>query len=181
MKSARPNIDRRHLLRGAVAGAASLSVSAPAFARAIETPATAEDETFMRLALVEALRGDRPFGAVIVREGKAVALGRNLVVKHADPTAHAEMVAIRRFLSKRSPDQIKEATIYASGEPSPMGMGAILWCRIPRLVYGASIAELATKTEQILVTSKELAEKAGFAEIKITGGVLAKDILALFK
>jgi guanine deaminase len=174
-------MDRRHLLRGAAAGAVSLSVAAPAFGRAVDTPATAEDETYMRLAIAEALRGDRPFGCVIVREGKAVAIGRNLVVKHADPTSHAEMVAIRRFLSKRGPEQIKEATIYATGEPSPMSMGAILWCRMPRLVYGASIAELATKTDQILVTSKDLAEKADFTEIKITGGVLAKDILALFK
>jgi tRNA(Arg) A34 adenosine deaminase TadA len=181
MTTVKPSVNRRHLLCGAMAGAASLSLPSPAFARGVQTPATAEDESLMRLAIEEAGRGDFPFGAVIVRDGKSLAKGRNLGTRLKDPTAHAEMLAIRRFLAKRGPEQNKDTTLYATGEPCAMCMGAILWCGIPRLVYGASIAELAEKLGQIMVTSQELADKAPFAEIKITGGVLAKDILALFK
>jgi guanine deaminase len=162
-------------------GAASLSFGSRALARAIETTATEEDEKLMRLALEEAARGDFPFGAVIVRDGKVLAKGRNLGIKQQDPTAHAEMVAIRRFLAKRPPDQLKGTTIYTSGESCPMCMGAIVWCGISRVVYGASIGELATKIGQIMVTDQEIADKTPFAQIEITGGVLAKEALALFK
>ena len=65
--------------------------------------------------------------------------------------------------------------------PAPCAWAAILWCGISRLVYGASIAELATKTGQIMVTDAEIADKTPFAEIAITGGVLAAESLALFK
>jgi len=179
--TAKPKLDRRHVLCGAILSTASFPIATSALARAVETPATAEDEKLMRLALAEALRGDYPFGAIIVRDGKAVARGRNLGIKQGDPTAHAEMVAIRRFLSKRPPEQLKGTTIYATGEPCPMCMGAIVWCGISRVVFGASISELATKIEQITITSREIADKAPFAEIKLTGGVLAAESLSLFK
>ncbi len=107
--------------------------------------------------------------------------GRNLGKQEKDPTAHGEMVAIRRFLARYGPDKLKGTTLYTSGESCVMCMGAILWCGISRLVYGASIAELATKTGQIMVTDAEIADKAPFAEIAITGGVLAAESLALFK
>jgi tRNA(adenine34) deaminase len=181
MRIVKPSVNRRHLLCGAMAGAASLSGPPPAFARFVQAPATAEDETFMRIALEEAGRGDVPLGAVIVRDGKAVARGRNLVIKQSDPTAHAPMVTIRRFLSKRPPEQLKGTTLYSTGEPCPMCMGAVVWCGISRVVYGASIAELATKIEQIAVSAQEIADKAPFAEIKLTGGVLVAESLALLK
>ena len=62
-----------------------------------------------------------------------------------------------------------------------MCMGAIVWCGIARVVYGASIAELATKIGQIMVTDTEIADKTPFADIDITGGVLKAEALALFK
>lgn len=181
MTTAKPNMNRRHVLCGAMLGAASFPLASGALARAVQEPATKEDEEQMRLALAEALRGDFPFGAVIIRDGKAAARGRNLAIKQGDPTAHAEMVAIRRFLSRRPPEQLKGTTIYATGEPCPMCMGAIVWCGISRVVYGASIAELAPKINQITVSAQEIADKSPFAEIKITGGVLAAEALSLFK
>ena len=75
---------------------------------------------------------------------------------------------------------MKGATLYASGEPCPMCMGAIIWCGIGRVVFAASIEQLATKIGQIMVTSRQLAEATPFATIEITGGVLAKELLALF-
>ena len=61
-----------------------------------------------------------------------------------------------------------------------MCMGAILWCRIGRLVFAASVAQLATRIDQIMVSSAELAEKTKFAPIAITGGVLADEAMQLF-
>ena len=79
----------------------------------------------MRIALEEAALGDYPypFGAVIVRDGAVLARGRNLWNQQQDPTAHAEMVAIRRFLADHGLEKLKGTTLYASGESCPMCMG----------------------------------------------------------
>ncbi len=174
------NTTRRHLVIGAI-GAAVLPVATRAVARAIDTPATEQDVAFMRLTLEEAAKGDFPFGAVITRNGKVLAKGRNLSKQQRDPTAHGEMVAIRRFLAEYGPEELKGTTLYTSGESCPMCMGAIVWCGISRVVYGASIAQLATKIGQIMITDQEIADKSPFAEISLTGGVLAEELLALFK
>lgn len=165
------------------AGVASAMFSAPrdASAGASLAPALPEDDIFMKIALDEAARADFPFGAAIVRARVVIATGRNLGEKNDDPTAHAEMVALRAIVAARSTAMLRGATLYATGEPCPMCMGAILWCGIARLVFGASIAELSTKIGQINVTSRQLAEAAPFANIEITGGVMAKESLALFK
>ena len=173
-------MSRRHLLCG-VLGVAALPAATPVFARAVPTPATEADIAFMRLALEEAAHGDFPFGAVIVRDGEVLAKGRNLGIKERDPTAHGEMVAIRRFLAEYGPDKLKGTTLYTSGESCPMCMGAIVWCGIARVVFGASIAQLATKIGQIMVTDAEIADKTPFADIELTGGVLDEEALALFK
>jgi tRNA(Arg) A34 adenosine deaminase TadA len=171
---------RRRVVAGAL-GAAALPIAAPALARGVETQASEADAAFMRLALEEAALGDYPFGTVIVRDGEVLARGRNLGKQQQDPTAHGEMVAIRNFLAAHGPDKLKGTTLYTSGESCPMCMGAILWCGISRVVFGASIAELATKIGQIMITDAEIAAKTPFADIALTGGVLAKESLALFK
>jgi tRNA(Arg) A34 adenosine deaminase TadA len=79
-----------------------------------------------------------------------LAKGRNLSKQQRDSTAHGEMVAIRRFLAEYGPEELKGTTLYTSGESCPMCMGAIVWCGISRVVYGASIAQLATKIGQIM-------------------------------
>jgi tRNA(adenine34) deaminase len=160
----------------ALAGAAVSMVAAPLPAA---TPA-AEDERFMRMAIAEARRGDFPFGAVIVRDGRVLARGRNLGRSTDDPTAHGEMVAIRRCLARHGSKALGGATLYTSGEPCAMCMGAILWCRFGRLVFAASVQQLGSKIDQIMVSSAELAEKARFAPISITGGVLADEAMRLF-
>jgi tRNA(adenine34) deaminase len=181
-------LSRRRVLLGAAsatiapaAAAALASLPDRALARAVQQPATKDDEGFMREAIAEAARGDYPFGTVIVQDGKIMARGRNLGKQEKDPTAHGEMVAIRNFLAAHGPEQLKGTTLYTSGESCPMCMGAILWCGISRVVFGASIAELATKINQIMVTDTEIADKTPFADIEITGGVLAAESLALFK
>lgn len=180
LPSAASGLNRRHLIAGAF-GAACLPIAVSALARGIEQPATEQDIAFMRLALEEAALGDYPFGAVIVRDGEVLAKGRNLGRQKQDPTAHGEMVAIRNFLAAHGPEKLKGTTLYTSGESCPMCMGAIVWCGIARVVFGASIAQLATKIGQIMVTDAEIAERTPFADIAITGGVLADEALGLFK
>jgi tRNA(Arg) A34 adenosine deaminase TadA len=166
--------------RAIVTGLASAAILPAAARVASAQSASAEDERFMRMALDEARQADFPFGAVIVRDGSVIARGRNLGRSERDPTAHGEMVAIRRCLAEHGREALRGSTLYTSGEPCAMCMGAIIWCHIGRLVFAASIAQLATKIDQIMVTSAEIAEKERFAPITITGGVLAEEALALF-
>jgi tRNA(adenine34) deaminase len=164
--------------RSVITGLAASAVLPPAASAA--APAVAEDEHFMRVAIAEARRADFPFGAVIVRDGTLIARGRNLGRTTDDPTAHGEMVAIHRALARHGSKALKGATLYTSGEPCAMCMGAILWCRFGRLVFAASLQQLASKIDQIMISSADLAAKAAYAPISITGGVLADEAMRLF-
>jgi tRNA(adenine34) deaminase len=167
--------------RRSIVAALACTAVLPAVARAQRGGVTAADDLrFMRMALDEARQGDFPFGAVIVREGAVIARGRNRGRADRDPTAHGEMVAIRRCLADHGPDALRGSTLYTSGEPCAMCMGAILWCHFGRMVFAASVTQLATKIDQIMITSAELAARAPFAPISITGGVLADEAMALF-
>jgi tRNA(adenine34) deaminase len=135
----------------------------------------------MRLALVEAQRADFPFGAVIVRDGNVIARGSNHGRTLHDPTAHGEMIAIRNAIDYPGADALKGAALYTTGEPCPMCMGAIIWCHIGRVVYAASIEQLATLMDQIMMPSADVAARASFAPVSITGGVLANEAMALFR
>jgi deoxycytidylate deaminase len=97
----------------ALASASALS-SPPVLAK---SHASAKDERFIRMALDEARQGDLVFGCVITRDGEAIARGRNLGKTNDDPTAHGEMVAIRRCLADRGSAALRGATLYTSGEP----------------------------------------------------------------
>jgi tRNA(Arg) A34 adenosine deaminase TadA len=154
---------------------------APRALAADQVPPLEQDERFMRIAIEEAQRADFPFGAAIVRDGQVIARGGNLGATQRDPTAHGEMVTIRRAIASSGGDALKGATIYTTGEPCPMCMGAILWCGLARLVYAASMDQLARVVDQPLITSAELADRAKFAPISITGGVLADEAMALLK
>jgi tRNA(Arg) A34 adenosine deaminase TadA len=173
-------MDRRTLLSGGGALIATRVLTVGAEARAVPTPATAEDARYMQLAIDEAKQGDYPFGAVIVREGKVAARGFNSSKRNGDPTAHGEMMAIRSFLNGNEPAAFKGTTLYTSGEPCVMCMGAIIWCGISRVVYAASIEQLATRIGQIDITAKQIADATPFAEIQVTGGVLAGEAMVLF-
>jgi tRNA(adenine34) deaminase len=162
----------------AVASSALLAAKPLAAASAGASP---DDERFMRMALDEARRGDYPFGAVIVRDGQVIARGRNLGKTDGDPTAHGEIVAIRRCLREHGRAALQGSTLYTSGEPCAMCMGAILWCSVGRLVFAASVEQLSTKIDQIMISSAEIAAKTPFRPIKITGGVLAVEAMQLFK
>jgi tRNA(Arg) A34 adenosine deaminase TadA len=179
-----PALDRRSvvtaLASGAVLVATPLSLTgAQAEDAASKDAASKDDLRFMRIALNEARRGDYPFGAVIVKDGQILSRGRNLGKTHDDPTAHGEMVAIRRCLAAHGSAALKGATLYTSGEPCVMCMGAIIWCGLGRMVYAASVAQIAAKMNQIMISSADIAAKAPFDHISITGGVLADEAVPL--
>ena len=98
------------------------------------------DEQFMRLALKEAERalqhGDVPIGAVVVRDGDVIGNACNERELSADPTAHAEILALRAAATAVGNWRLDDSTLYVTLEPCPMCAGAIVLGRVPRLVYG---------------------------------------------
>lgn len=79
-----------------------------------------------------------PFGAVIVRKGEVVGRGHNLVLSSKDPTAHAEITAIRKATYYLETFDLSECELYTSCEPCPMCLGAIMWARIPTVYYSST-------------------------------------------
>lgn len=119
----------------------------------------------IRLALenVKASRGG-PFGALIVKGTEIIAQGVNLVTTTNDPTAHAEIVAIRSACTKLNSFQLKGCVLYTSCEPCPMCFGALYWARPDAIFYGATKADAAAVGfddsfiyEQIMASPKDRA------------------------
>jgi len=79
-----------------------------------------------------------PFGAVVVKDGKIIGAGANQVTASSDPTAHAEIVAIRQASAHLGTFDLSDCEIYASCEPCPMCLGAIYWAKIDKLYYAAT-------------------------------------------
>ena len=95
-----------------------------------------------RLALVNVTSGaGGPFGALVARGGEIVATGVNRVTQAHDPTAHAEMVAIRVASAELGRFDLSDCEIYTSCEPCPMCLGAIYWARLTRVYYGCTQAD----------------------------------------
>lgn len=84
-----------------------------------------------------------PFGAVVVKDGKIIATGANCVTTDNDPTAHAEVIAIRNACKKLGTFQLNDCEIYTSCEPCPMCLGAIYWARPKVVYYGNTKADAA--------------------------------------
>jgi tRNA(adenine34) deaminase len=108
----------------------------------VAVPVEDQDEQWMRRALElaeqAAAAGEVPVGALLVRDGEVVADGRNRTVGDADPTAHAEVVALRAAARAQGDWRILGATLYVTLEPCAMCAGAIVLGRVPRVVFGAT-------------------------------------------
>ncbi|HEX8674861.1 MAG TPA: tRNA adenosine(34) deaminase TadA [Longimicrobium sp.] len=138
---------------------------------------THDDERWMRIALEEAAAaeamGEVPVGAVIVRGGELVARGHNLTHTDQDPSAHAEMVAIRRAAQATGHWRLLDCTLYVTLEPCAMCSGAIVLARIPRLVYAApdpkagmcgsleNLVQYPRLNHRVQLTAGVLAQEAG--------------------
>jgi tRNA(Arg) A34 adenosine deaminase TadA len=109
---------------------------------------SAQDLEFMQMAIDLAAHYMRageggPFGAVIVRDGKIMGRGWNQVTSINDPTAHAEINAIRLAAAALKTFQLRGCVLYSSCEPCPMCLGAAYWARLDRIVFGATRADAA--------------------------------------
>ncbi len=110
---------------------------------------TEQDKEFMRRAIELAQKGVEtgqggPFGAVIVKNGEIVGEGSNLVTSTNDPTAHAEVVAIRAACQNLNSFQLDGCVLYTSCEPCPMCLGAIYWARPDQIFYAATHEDAAS-------------------------------------
>ena len=140
-------------------------------------------EKFMRSALVEAKKGDLPYGAVIVKDNEIVSRGYNTAQTDNDVSAHGEINALRAFTQKYgySLDALKGYTLYTTCEPCPMCAAACVWAGVSKVVFGTSTEQLINLgTKQIDLACKTVAEK-GFHPIEVVGGILADECLELFK
>jgi tRNA(Arg) A34 adenosine deaminase TadA len=108
-----------------------------------------DDDRFMQEALTLARDGisqghGGPFGALVVCDGEIVGRGWNQVVLQKDPTAHAEILAIRDACRRLGRFHLEDAVLYSTCEPCPMCLSAVYWARIPILVYAADAVDAAT-------------------------------------
>jgi tRNA(Arg) A34 adenosine deaminase TadA len=108
---------------------------------ALDAPFLREAIRLSRVRMREGRGG--PFGAVVVRDGSILARGWNAVTSSVDPTAHAEVVAIRRACRKLGSHSLAGCVLYASCEPCPMCLAAAYWARVDRIVFAATREDAA--------------------------------------
>jgi len=139
------------------------------------------DEYFMRLALREAERAldhdDVPIGAVIVHEGEVIAASRNERELRQDPTAHAEMLALREASRRLESWRLLDTVLYVTLEPCTMCAGAIVLARVPRVVYAADDPKAGAAGSVLNV----LAEPRLNHHPAVAGGLLAQDAAELLR
>ncbi len=121
---------------------------------------------FMRIAVEKAREGiaagQTPFGAVVVRNGNVVAAAHNTVWRDTDPTAHAEVNAIRLAARALGGIDLAGCEMFTTCEPCPMCLSAIHWSKIERVVYGATIVDAAAAGfNELHVSARKLAEMGG--------------------
>lgn len=133
------------------------------------------DLEFMRLALEQARRasaqGEVPIGAVLVRDGQVLAQAHNFRETWQDPTAHAEMVAIRGAATRSGSWRLTDTTLYATLEPCAMCIGAIILARVARLVFGAPDPKAGACGSILNVP----AERRLNHRVEVVGGVLEQE------
>jgi len=139
-----------------------------------------DDTKLMKAALREAAKaasgGEVPVGAVIVRDGRIVARGSNRPIRSSDPTAHAEIVALRRAARKSGNYRLPGCDIYVTVEPCAMCLGAIVQARIRRLVYGAPDPKAGAVASTMRFPFARLNHRP-----EVRGGVLAVESAALLR
>jgi len=139
---------------------------------------------FMRLAVREARKNFRtlaggPFGACIVKDGRVIAAARNTVLKN-DPTAHAEVNAIRRACRALKTHDLSGCEIYSTTEPCPMCFSAIHWARIGSIVFGTGIPDARRCGFHELEISNETLKALGRSRIRLQGGFLVDECRGVF-
>jgi tRNA(Arg) A34 adenosine deaminase TadA len=137
-----------------------------------------DDERFMKIAIKEAKKGDYHFGAVIVKDRKIISKIHN-TANQLDPTAHAEVNAIRKACKKLNSIDLSGCTLYTTCEPCPMCFTAAWWAKISRIVYGMEAEDVKEEDWKINIKCNELNNRTG-NKIQIKGGFLRDECLELF-
>jgi tRNA(adenine34) deaminase len=139
-----------------------------------------DDTKFMRQALAEARKaaaaGEVPVGAVVVRDGRVVARGANRPVRDSDPTAHAEITALRRAAKKAANYRLPDCDLYVTLEPCAMCLGAAVQARVRRVVYGAPDPKAGAVVSTMTFPFDRLNHRP-----EVTGGVLSGESGALLR
>ncbi len=134
-----------------------------------------EDEQWMRHAMQLAAQaeqqGEVPVGAVLVREGEVIGEGFNQPISSCDPTAHAEVVALRAAAKRMNNYRLPNTTLYVTVEPCSMCAGSLIHARVGRLVYGAQEPRAGVVESQMALLSQEFFNH----RIDVKGGVLAEE------
>ncbi|MGO4111516.1 tRNA adenosine(34) deaminase TadA [Paenibacillus sp. YAF4_2] len=138
-----------------------------------------EDQAWMQLAIEEANKaeqiGEVPIGAILVKDGEVVGKGYNLREINHDPTAHAEMVAIREACERLGAWRLLDCTLYVTLEPCPMCAGAIVQSRVKRVVFGTGDPKAGCAG-----TLMNLLQEPRFNhETEVTSGILQAECAAL--
>jgi len=135
----------------------------------------------MRAALNLARRasqaGEVPVGAVVVCDGEVIGRGANRPIGDSDPTAHAEIVALREAARRLGDYRLREATVYATLEPCAMCAGAFVTARVKRLVFGSRDLRFGAVRSKFRLADSDLLNH----RLEITEGVLAGECLALLQ
>ena len=143
------------------------------------------DDEFMRLAIAKTREGiaagQSPFGAVMVRDGEVIAAAHNTVWRDCDPSAHAEVNAIRQASQALQTIDLRGCAMYTTCEPCPMCLTAIHWAKIDRVVYGAAIADaVRAGFSELHIGAQELARMGG-SPLRVEQGPLREECAALFE
>jgi tRNA(Arg) A34 adenosine deaminase TadA len=144
-------VARRDFLYAGVAVAAGVALPAGALNAAVQASdvVTDKDREYMSVALQHMREAGvlnktgGPFGAVVVLDGKVLAVSGNSVMRDSDPSAHAEVNAMREACKKMGSPHIAGAVLYSSCEPCPMCFSTAYWARVEKIFYGASFADYA--------------------------------------
>jgi tRNA(adenine34) deaminase len=140
-----------------------------------------KDTAFMAKALAQARRAfeldEVPIGAVIVVEGKIVGRAFNQSIRQSDPTAHAEVLALRRAARRLGNYRLTSATLYCTLEPCSMCAGALIWARLARLVYAAKDPKAGAIDSHLRLA------QAGFSNhrFEVISGVMEEEAAALLR
>lgn len=143
------------------------------------------DQHFMARAIqlaIENVHSDRggPFGAVVVKDGSIIAEGTNQVTSTHDPTAHAEVIAIREACRKLSVFQLRGCEIYTSCEPCPMCLSAIYWAHLSRIYFASQAADASSVGFDDVLVYRELAQPYSARRIPMIQ-MMREEALAAFR
>ncbi len=142
------------------------------------------DSEAMHLAIAKCREGiaagQSPFGAAVLRGDRIIACTHNTVWRGTDPTAHAEVNAIRQASAALQTINLSGCTMFTTCEPCPMCLAAIHWAKIERVVYGASIADAQTAGfSELHIPAQEMVMRGG-SNLIVEGGVCRDQCRALF-